>query len=242
MDTNRIGSSPPAMRGAGALPAGEEQLRSQSTVGRAKPRTLADLPQHRSTLSDSPNPVARDFVGKLETIQNKFANGQINADEHRAECYEIMEAAEHHVTKNGNGALIERDYVAICDDLSLQLDSERGVGAQVRRNAAQSASAVRGRGNFFHRLSQIPAQAQAHVQAHVQAQARRWSASTTETAAYNNAIQDLARGLSPDAVIALNNVTNPEHIVRIRESTSESRARDTTNLALETRRQMRDAF
>lgn len=149
MNPSRVGNSAQNTRATLSEPSEQQQHRSQSTLSRTQPLTLVDLSQHRTTMRASKNPVMKHFANALDEVHSRFAQCEVTPDEHKQRCYELMEAAEKSSESTRQDALNSNDYKAVCDNLSLQLDSDRGVAAQHLRKADNLAGANSARGNFF---------------------------------------------------------------------------------------------
>ena len=219
-------SSPPLNNGgAENVPSsnsGPSQSQSQSTRSRAKPRTLDDLPDHRAILLQSQNPAAKILGEALKKVHDQFKTGAITSTEHLGQCYEIREAAEmlngsldveeevmHHQKLSGmtpeRNALSSREYLAINDELDVQLDPERGVEAVRQRTLDNTRRASRGRGNF-----------EINIGANQTAQSPMLSPPIANS--LNMARDAINRGVSADQAIADNGLTHPEDVRTIREA------------------------
>lgn len=151
-NSNLSGSHPlPSIsNGENANALATSQRPSQSTISREKPRTLDDLPEHRQILFSSQNEAAQKLGKALQDLHERFAGGPFDHEEFLAQCHEIREVAEMltdeslvvndevrerlarldlHNIPSRVVALTEEEYVAICDDLSVQTDDERGIQA-----------------------------------------------------------------------------------------------------------------
>lgn len=123
-----------------------------SLTSRKQPRSVDDLPSCREPLHRSLNPAVRILAKCVEDIHNQLSAEEISPKEHLNRCYEILEAAEllcdvdrdasdadqaaevlQKVGLSGMGEkgyqLEENEYLAISDDLYVQLDPNRGVVA-----------------------------------------------------------------------------------------------------------------
>jgi hypothetical protein len=171
MIPNRLGLHepqplPPIHDGQDATPSPTHQGPSPS---REKPRTLDDLPAHRNVLLRSKNPAAKILGEALASVHEQFKNRKISAEDHLTQCYAIREAAEMlngtldveadvmqrlhlgEMTPEKNG-LTNREHLILNDDLSVQLDAERGIAAVNLRESQGARSAERGRGHLHNMM------------------------------------------------------------------------------------------
>lgn len=129
----------------------------QSTENRTKPVKLSDLPQHRVPLLHSQNSAAQALGSALAAVHIQFQDGEIPIDIHRLECLRIKTEADllrRGMTRSNtfsnptiagipseNKVLTKQEYLAICDDLMVQLDPENGIEA-IRQRTLQEATQV----------------------------------------------------------------------------------------------------
>ena len=207
MFPNRINSNgAPPPYGQDANASTSRQGRSQSNRSREMPRTLNDLPRHREILLRSQNPAARILGQALAELHAQLMNGGISSYDHFDRCNSIREAAE---MLNGSldveadvmqslnldgmtpetNPLTDREYLAVNDDLSVQL-----------RASQQARSAERGRANL---QTQWP-----------QAESLR-----TSQGNLNNAISAIRRsGMSVEQAMRVHTIRHPDDVAALQRA------------------------
>jgi hypothetical protein len=156
----------------------------------------------------------------LQSIHDQFMGYEITSDEHAAQCRAIQEAAEvlaefgefdqEALDKVGLSGpkpppLRESEYVTICDDLAIQLDSMKGL-------VANRARIIRDQRDAQHQLSQnMPA-----IPQHIAGTANSSSGARVERAILIAGRNAIGRGEATAAqVIARYGLTHPEDIADI---------------------------
>lgn len=120
-------------------------------TSRVTPQSLEDLAHTRKRLLESANEVAREFGKKLDYLHAQYKQGNMTEVQHGDQCYNVRQAltilVELKPTLGEIGidfktmktpSLSEPERLDISDDLTLQLDNEKGIKASLER--ARNAS------------------------------------------------------------------------------------------------------